>query len=250
MSILTETALISISMMSLCILPFYIQNLRRYSKFFYLLGTGALAGILFFDLIPDLFEMGGIHTLWGVAAVWLLYSLLHLYHLKYHKPLSHSSIAESIENSFGHSHGQSISFFMASMFAHCLASGMLLVISEGYAGSITKTLFWALFAHKAYESLTVSSVLLEKKTSPKSFFIAISLYSISMPLGVLLTLLFKKSVTENIAFLVTSLAAGTLLGCLIFDFLLPSFHSSRSRKHALTWIAVGLCMTQVFLKFT
>ena len=102
MNILIETLLISTCMLGLGLVPLVSTHVRRYSKFFYLFGTGALAGILIFDLLPDIFEMGGKSTLWGVAIVWLVYSLIHLIHLKQHKS----------DDPF-HFHGQSRSFFSA-----------------------------------------------------------------------------------------------------------------------------------------
>jgi zinc transporter ZupT len=241
MNILTETFLISILMLLLCLIPLYSESIRRYSKLIYLLGTGALAGILLFDLLPDLFEIGGRSTLFGVAIVWIIYSLAHLIHMKHHKSeadLSHHT----------HVHAQSNTFFLSSMIGHCVASGMLLVISDGFSGELSRTIFWALLAHKSYESLIVSSVLIKNNFSRKQFISSIFVYSLSMPFGVVLASNYKNTINANTALLITSLAAGTLAGCLVFDFLLPSLSQVRSRWKAATWILVGLGLTQVFMK--
>jgi zinc transporter ZupT len=237
MNILIETLLISLCMLGLGLVPVFFPQLRKYSKFFYLFGTGALAGILFFDLIPDLFEMGGKSTLWGVAIVWLIYSLFHLFHLRQHK----------MDTVF-HFHGQSRTFFLISMMGHCIASGMLLMVSGGYAGSLNRTIFFALFAHKAYESLAVSSVLLKNEEPKSRFFTLIIAYSMSLPLGVILAYAFRTMINEHVALLITSVAAGTLAGCLIFDFLLPSLHQVPNKRRALTWILIGLGITQLVMK--
>jgi zinc transporter ZupT len=121
------------------------------------------------------------------------------------------------------------------------------VISNGLAGGIGRTVFFALIAHKAYESLTVSSVLIEKLKSTRATFWAITAYSLSLPVGVILTLLFKANLTQNVALLATSLAVGTLLGCLIFDFLLPSLAQIGKKRMDLAWIAVGLVVTQLMM---
>ncbi len=241
MSLLLETTIISLCMIVLSALPLFSTSLRRYSKLFYLLGTGALAGILLFDLLPDLFEMGGKESLIGVGIVWIAYSLFHLVHLKYHKKHDDQIHAH------GHSHGN-LNIFLASMISHCIASGILLVVSLGYSESLNHTVFWALLAHKAYESLTVSSVLIEREKSRAKAIFSVSLYALSLPLGVLLTFLFRGLLTPSVAMLATSLAAGTLLGCLIFDFLLPSMHQVRNRWAAMGWITLGLMTTQLLLK--
>lgn len=242
MSLLIETGIISLCMILLSALPLFSTRLRQYSKLFYLLGTGALAGILLFDLLPDLFEMGGSRSLIGVGIVWIAYSLFHLSHLFYHKRQG-----DDLIHAHGHTHGN-LKFFLASMIGHCIASGILLVVSRGFSENLNHTVFWALLAHKAYESLTVSSVLIEREKSRTRAVISVSLYALSLPLGVALTFLFRSLLTPSVAMLTTSLAAGTLLGCLIFDFLLPSLSQVRNRWVALAWIFVGLFTTQVLLK--
>jgi zinc transporter ZupT len=233
-----EIFFISTCMFGLCLIPLYSESIRKYSQFFYLLGTGALAGILIFDLIPDLFEIGGRPSLYGVAIVWLVYSIIHLVHLKHHKNHDLDS----------HAHGEGSALFLTSMIGHCVASGMLLVVSESFSGSLNRTIFWALFAHKSYESLTVSSVLIRKQFSRARFMAAIFAYSIAMPVGVVLATTFRASITMHAAFLITSLAAGTLAGCLVFDFLIPSLNLVKSPRKAITWILVGLSITQIFMK--
>ncbi|MBC7398024.1 MAG: ZIP family metal transporter [Bdellovibrionales bacterium] len=241
MSLFLETVVISLCMIVLSALPLFSPSLRRQSKLFYLLGTGALAGILLFDLLPDLFEMGGKRSLIGAGVVWIGYSFFHLWHLKHH----HKN--DGLITGHGHAHGN-LNVFLASMITHCLASGILLAVSRGYSEKLNHTVFWALLAHKAYESLTVSSVLIEREKSRSKAVFSVSLYALSLPLGVALTLSFHSLLTPNIAILATSLAAGTLLGCLIFDFLLPSLHQVRNRWVALAWISMGLLSTQFLLK--
>ncbi|MFX6201682.1 hypothetical protein ABTF50_19990, partial [Acinetobacter baumannii] len=58
-----ETICISACIAILSAVPLFLEVARRYSKLFFLLGTGALSGILAFDLIPDLFELGGSSSL-------------------------------------------------------------------------------------------------------------------------------------------------------------------------------------------
>jgi zinc transporter ZupT len=234
-----ETIWISACIAVLSAVPIFLEAARRYSRFFFLMGTGALSGILAFDLLPDLFELGGTSSLWGVGVVWLLYSLLHLSHLKHH---DHAG-----EEHSPHAHGGS-TMFLASMVAHCMASGMLLVASQGLNQSLSRTVFWALLAHKAYEALTVSSVLLEREKSRARTIASVAAYALSLPAGVALTYSFRAYLTPFVAMLVTSLAAGTLLGCLLFDFLLPSLRRMKKKRIEIAWIVAGLLLTQAVMR--
>ncbi|MGZ3653385.1 MAG: ZIP family metal transporter [Bdellovibrionota bacterium] len=245
MSLFFETACISACIVALAIVPLFLPVARRYSKLFYLLGTGALAGILLFDLLPDLFEMGGTSSLWGVGVVWLIYSVLHLSHLVHHRP----SAEHEHDHHHHHAHGSGNTYvFLASMVAHCMASGVLLVVSQGLSNGINRTVFWALLSHKAYEALTVSSVLIEKEKSRFQTAISVVLYCLSLPVGVLLTFSFRSTLTPFVAMIATSLAAGTLMGCLVFDFLIPSLKGMKNRKLEIAWIVAGLCLTQLMMK--
>ena len=231
LNLLTETLIISAGMVGVSAIPLYSHTVRKFSNLFYLLGTGALAGILFFDLLPDLFELGGSRSIWGVGLVCLIYSLIHIFQ----------------KNHSHHGNGNS-AFFLTSMISHCFASGILLVTSAEFSTGLNRSIFLALLAHKLYESLTVSSVLIEKQKSRSKSIFSILLYSISLPLGVILTYLFKSHLTPAIALLATSLAAGTLLGCLIFDFLIPSLPQIRHRWSTIGWIILGLLSAQFLLK--
>ncbi len=230
-------------MLLLCGLPFFSTTVRKNSKLFFLIGTGALSGILVFDLLPDLVEMGGSSSLWWVGLVWGFYSLLHLTHLKHHR---HEG-GETPHPGAGHGDQGSV-FFLASMIGHCLASGMLLVASAGIAKEINRTVFWALLAHKAYEALTVSSILLNRQASRRNAVFEIAVYALSLPMGVALTYTFRSVLTPSIALIATSLAAGTLLGCLIFDFLIPSLHHLRGSRRDWAWLFLGLVITQFMMR--
>ncbi|MDR3608345.1 MAG: hypothetical protein P4M08_13325 [Oligoflexia bacterium] len=233
MTLLVETLIISVLMAALSALPLLSKTVRRYSKLFFLLGTGALAGLLAFDLLPDLFEMGGTSSLWWVGLVWIAYSFFHLSHLGHHASREHSGVPI---------------FFLASMISHCLASGLLLVASEGLTSGIHRTVFFALLAHKTYEALTVSSVLMEREKSRRHSIFSITAYALALPAGVLAALSFRSALTPSVALIATSLAAGTLLGCLIFDFLLPSYFHLKERKQNLAWIILGLALTQIAMR--
>jgi zinc transporter ZupT len=236
-TLLFETLAISGSIILLCGLPLFSKSVRSHSKLFFLLGTGALAGICFFELVPEIFHMGGNFSLLITGIVWVLYSIIHIFHLGHHE---HD---KKDDPKVDHQHSPSL-VFLGSMIAHCLASGMLLVLSDGLAKGFGRTVFLALMAHKTYEALTVSSILLETQKNRSSFLISISAYALSFPSGVALTYFMGSMITQNVALFATSLAVGTLLGCLIFDFLMPSLSQIKNRRHDLAWVFAGLVVTQ------
>ena len=273
MTLLLETLAISMCMILFSGLPLFSATIRRYSGLFFLIGTGALTGILFLDLLPDLFEMGGSSTLWGVGIVWVVYSVFHLSHIKSHEKHHEEHHVHEVE-ARAHEHRHSPWFFLTSMIGHCLASGVMLVASDGLTetnravassfpvainnglllSGINRTVFLALLAHKAYEALTVSSVLVENQGSQniqntkKRVLLPIALYSLSLPVGVILTLAFRSYITQSIAVIAMSLAAGTLLGCLVHDFFIPSLAQIKSRRTDLVWIMFGFGLTQVMMR--
>jgi zinc transporter ZupT len=247
MGLLSQTMIISVSMIILCLLPLFSKSVRRHSSLFYLLGTGALFGICFFDLLPDVFEIGGNHGLAVMGLVWLVYSAAHLFHLGHHHHHHDSEPGADPRETRSHGKG-SILPLLGSMMAHCFASGMLLVVSSDLPKRIAWTVFLALVAHKAYESLTVSTVLLQRHEKPREALLAIGAYAFSLPVGVLVTLLFRSVITQNVAILITSVAVGTLLGCLVFDFLVPSVRLMRQKASNGGWIMAGLLMSQLLLR--
>lgn len=225
-----------------CALPLLSERVRRHSRPLFLMGTGALFGICFFDLVPEVFEMGGRSSLWIMGGVWALYSLIHLFHLQHHHDHDHEIGAEEVT-------AQGFYLFFGSLIAHCFASGMLLTVSQGLSTRIAHTVFLALLAHKTYESLLLTSILLEQRRSRSWKLAIIAAYSLSLPIGAFATALFESSFTQQIAVLVSSVAVGTLLGCLIFDFLIPSLRQVRRQRLIGGWIVLGLAMTRLVMVY-
>ena len=231
-------------MIGVSAIPLYSKTLRKFSSLFSLLGTGALAGILFFDLIPDIYQIGGQASLGLMLAVCGGYSVIHV--IRFGSQFKNPNQLSGTPHSH-YGNGNSL-FFLLSMAGHCFASGILLVTAEGFSVGLNRGIFLALLAHKLYESLTVATVLIEKQRSRSKSIASILVYSLSLPVGVLLTFIFKSHLTPSIALIATSLAAGTLLGCLIFDFFIPSLAEIRKKWSALGWVTAGLFSAQVLLK--
>jgi len=241
MSLATEIFILAFAMTLFCFLPLFSAAARKYSKYIFLIGTGAMFGICFFDLIPDVIELGGSTSLYVIGLVWLLYTVIHVFHLGHH----HGHEQES-----GHDgrQGSGILLFFGSLVAHCFASGMLLTVSHGLSTKIASTVFAALLAHKIYESLLLSSILITQSFSATRRTAYIAVYAAALPLGALVTSFFQSSINTNVAVLISSIAVGTLMGCLIFDFLLPSFRQLREQRYKAGWLIVGLVLTQVVMR--
>lgn len=250
MNLLLETLIISGGMSLLSVLPLFSARVRKHSHLFFLAGTGALVGLCAFDLLPDLFEMGGRSSFLIAGVVWVIYSLMHLFHLGHHHHGHDHSHGEG-EHGGGH-HGDQESEpyipFLVSMMVHCFASGILLVASNALSVGMGKTVFLALLAHKGYESLTVSSVLVERIKTQRQRVLALAGFALSLPVGVVFALCFQDSVNQKVALVATSLAVGSLLGCLIFDFFLPSVAHLKTRKIDFGWVVVGLLVTQAMMR--
>jgi zinc transporter ZupT len=139
-------------------------------------------------------------------------------------------------------------FFFVSIIGHCFASGMLLTVSRSYSESLSMNVYAALLIHKAYEALTVSSILVGNSKSRSGDMGIIGAYTLSFPAGAGLAMLLGAAKGQNVALAISGIAVGTLLGCLIFDFLIPSFFQLKQRRSHIAWIGLGLILTQMVMR--
>ncbi len=241
MGLLAEATILTLTISVSASVPFFWRQTHKKNSVMFLIGTGALTGIVIFDLLPDLWILGGVKTICMMLAVWFTYSVAHYFHIGTHH---HEIPANTEDTSVGHIQESSILFILSSMIAHCFASGVLLAVSAEISTGLARNVFYALCAHKVYEALTVSSVVVEKMNSRAKAGLALIAYSLSLPAGVILSFVFRHDLSPSIAMIATSLAAGTLLGCLVFDFWLPTLSHLRHSKKDLKWLIVGLLLTQ------
>jgi len=239
-----ETAILTIGMSAVCSLPFIFRRTRSSSGMLFLFGTGALFGICVFDLIPDIVEMGGHSGLGVTVAVGLAYSLIHLFHLR-----KHQRDAQHDHQHEHRHHAHSLPVFFASIVSHCFASGILLAVSRDFSEKLAGAVFFALLGHKGYECIVFVTLLLNHRLSRKGYIAAVAIYCLALPAGVLTAYLLNGHISQSIAIFISSVAVGSLLGCLIFDFMIPSLHVvKRHRLHA-AWLLVGLIMTRLVMGY-
>ena len=200
-------------------------------------------GLCFFDLLPDVIEMGGKSSLYIMGIVWLIYSLIHLFHLGHHQSTSHTDESHC---ELGHPH--SFSMFCGSLITHGFASGMLLALSHELSTQIAHTVFLALVAHKGYEALMFSSILMKQVFSRRLKILLLGAYAFSLPAGVVSAFFLRAQLTQEVAMMMSSVAVGTLLACLIFDFMIPNLRQLRSKRAELIWMALGLLLTQLMMR--
>jgi zinc transporter ZupT len=214
------------------ILPFVSKHVKDYSTHLFLLGTGAMIGLCLFDLIPDLFSMGGYTSIYVIIFISIIYYVIHSFHICHHE--YNSSLGSS-----------AFLFLIGSLVAHNFASGMLLTISYDFSKNIATTVFLALLAHKGYEALMLSSIVLKEATSNLKKNIFLLSYISAFPAGVLLTFLLHENFSERLAIIISSVAVGTLISCLIFDFLVPSIKYLKHKRLHVLWLIAGFFLTQI-----
>jgi zinc transporter ZupT len=145
-------------------------------------------------------------------------------------------------------------FLMAAMVSHCFSSGMLLVISHELSAKVAASVFLALIGHKGYEALSVSVLLSQRTKDLKRFALCAFAYSVSFPLGVIATIALTRvlgpttspTVIKTFAIVVASVAVGSLAGCMVNDFLIPSIQHVRARRHHVAWMLLGVGLTLLF----
>jgi zinc transporter ZupT len=256
MSILLQTILISV-MMALCFAaPRFSKKIAGQSRILLLVGTGGLVSLYFADLLPDVLQLGGLSSLAIIVAVWLTYSYFHSSHIHHHE----KNDGDHDENHEGHDHlhvhgSQSSKFLMISMVSHCFSSGMLLYMSHELSARIAASVFFALIGHKGYEALSVSVLLSQKIKDSKKFMACAVAYSLAFPIGVSITAMLAHFLGEGMspaiikmtAMVVASIAVGSLAGCMVHDFILPSIRHNKTRRLEAGWMLVGVCLTMIFV---
>jgi zinc transporter ZupT len=250
-----QTILITLVMALCFIAPRISKQIQARSKIFLLIGTGGLVSLYFADLLPDVVQLGGTPSLGIIVFVWLVYSYFHTFHIKHHEVHDHEeSHDHDIHTHLPADHEKSSWLLMASMISHCFSSGMLLYMSHALSPKVAASVFLALIGHKGYEALSVSVLLSQQTKSLKKFSTYALMYASSFPIGVIVTAALthffgpglSPTVVRTTIIVVASFAVGSLAGCMMNDFLIPSLKYLRNRKLEAGWMLVGVALTILF----
>lgn len=131
---------------------------------------------------------------------------------------------------------------------------MLLYLSHDLSPKIAASVFLALIGHKGYEAISVSVLLSQRTRKTKTFLAYAISYAASFPIGVAVTSglshffgsTVSPAVVKVVAIGVASVAVGSLAGCMINDFLLPSLRHVRTRRLEAAWMLLGVGLTLIF----
>jgi zinc transporter ZupT len=228
-----EALAISIGMFILAVVPIALPQVRKYYGPVFLFGTGALVSICLFDLLPSVFELGGSRAFPLVFGAWILYSLVHLFH-------SHHHINENEE----HQSHSPYPFFVA-ITIHCFSSGLLLGISNYFSAHLAHAILIALVAHKVYEAMAVSTLLVSFRRTLVWTLSLVTIYVLSFPIGYYLATVFNSLITPSLILIISGVAVGSLAGCLIFDFIIPSYSYVKASWKQGIWLLLGVLITML-----
>ena len=179
-------------------------------------GAGTLLGAAFFHMIPETYQHIG--ELSGVAIVTgflLLYSIGKFW-------MVHP--CEEKECDF---HRLGVAAFIG-ISIHSLLDGMALG-SAALAVGLTGAVFLAIIVHKMPAAFSLSGILMLGQYSRRSIVLLILLFSITTPLGALLSMGLLKNLPPVSLHFAIGVAAGTFISIAISD-LLPQVHQARSGR--------------------
>ncbi len=196
------------------------------------LSTGIFLGAVFLHMLPALPAAGSATTehrtlLWsfvliGVLAVYFLESLVFRTHdhddLHRHRAVSYAS--------------------MAGLSIHALTTGVGLAAAS--AAEVAAPVFFAIIAHKAFESFSLMSVFELAKMPRKQMMVLLIAFSCFTPLGLLAgNLLFASLGSTGLA-LALALAAGTFLFVCLSELLPEVFHHKEDSLMKITLLLAGI----------
>lgn len=229
-------------MFVLAAVPPFLPQISKYFEQLFLFGTGALLGLCVFDLFPEIFEAGGALGISIVLSVWVLYSAFHVFYSHHHT----HTIDPALMTTQACERKKSPYIFLFSISLHCFTSGLLLGVSGDFSKKLSTTIFTVLLAHKIFETTTVSSLLLTYKKKAPWTLGMLAIYIFSLPLGVLFTDLFKEKLNHVLILWISGVALGSLAGCLVFDFMIPSYAHIKNRRVQIIWFLLGMFLPLLF----
>ena len=131
---------------------------------------------------------------------------------------------------------------------HSLTNGMALGVAL-VDDHLTSIVFLAIIVHKFPEAFSLSSLLLAAGFRKKNIFALMFLFSIMVPLGAWIAIVFLQRYSDGILGSVLALSGGTFLHISTSD-LLPTIHKVQAGKYInLISFLLGLALTLFIPEF-
>jgi hypothetical protein len=105
--------------------------------------------------------------------------------------------------------------------------------------------------------MSVSSLLRAQVESTRRYRFWLAVYIVSFPVGWALAVFIARLLAgrwdpaqmEYVAACLGALAIGTLMSCMLHDFLMPSLRRVRERRHDAIWLLIGAALSIVLTHF-
>jgi len=241
----SQTLAITAGTAACAFVPFALGVRRGLPSGLLPLATGMMTGLCGFGLLPEAAKEGGMVSVLLTLLVAVVYSIFHIRHLHRHDAGS----------TYGtHVHGDAsrpLGILATAIFVHSLLDGSLLVISNGLLSQASTSVTMSLWIHKAFEALSLASLVYWRVNNRGQAIRWLSAYVLSFPCGVFLTAwIAQKFATDSmqrVALIIMSIAIGNLIGCLIFDFILPSMGRFKQHRGEVYWLLGGVAAASVLL---
>ncbi len=215
------------------VIPLFFKKNNRILHWFISLGAGVLLGAAFLHMIPEAAELIGPRLGIYVLSGFLLLFLLEKFIMTHPCPSEHCEY-----------HRVGVSAFLG-LSLHSLVTGIALGTGI-LVPKLGLVVFLAIILHKLPASLSLTSLFIKEGYSNKKLFVYLSAFSLMVPVGAFITLLFLQKTSVQTIGALTAFSAGTFLH-VASDDLLPEVHQhSHDRYSRLAYFALGLIVIGLF----
>ncbi|NOX89159.1 MAG: ZIP family metal transporter [Calditrichaeota bacterium] len=209
------------------LIPLYFRQNSKILHWFISFGAGILLGAAFLHMLPDAAEYIGSDLGLPALAGFLMLFILEKFIMTHPCPSEHCEY-----------HQVGLSAFIG-LSLHSLITGLALG-----AGVLVPRLgfivFLAVILHKLPASLSLTSLFLKENYSNKKIFAHLTVFSLMVPIGAIITFFFLKNTDHKTIGFLIAFSAGTFLHVAADD-LLPEVHQhSHERISRLISFIIGL----------
>lgn len=222
---------------------FALKN-RDKLHFIMSLTAGVLVGVVFFDLMPEIFNLSNENHIDVTPALIFLVVGFLLIHLLEKFAIIH----ERHEEEYADHHHPTIGLINASGLSfHSFLDGVGIGLGFQVSPHVGLIVALAVIAHDFSDGLNTVTLMLANKNSPRKALILLLVDAITPLLGAASTLLFK--IPNSILILYLGFFAGFLLYIGASD-LLPEAHSKHSSYKMLGLTIIGVLFIFLVTRFT